>query len=172
MSKERTLSRLEEAWQAFLKSFEGSSDSALFQAGVCGQWSIRDLMAHVTTWEEETLKALPIIIEGKSPPKYVTYGGIDAFNALQYEKKRNLSLDKVRKELTSTHKRLAAFLSGLPETAFTPRLVRRLSIDTYKHYREHTEQIGEWRKRERKVTMVKTRKQLGLRPFTQKRKGG
>jgi len=145
VSKERILSRLEQAWQAFLESFADLPESALFEVGVCGQWSIRDLMAHVTTWEEETLKALPIIIEGKSPPKYATYGGIDAFNTLQYEKKRNLSLGQVKKDLILTHQRLVYFLKDVPETAFTPRLVRRLGIDTYRHYREHTEQIGKWR---------------------------
>lgn len=146
MSKEQVLSRLEQEWQAFLKSVEGLPESALLEAGVCGEWSIRDLMAHVPTWEEETLRALPLVLEGKRLPRYsVLYGGIDAFNALQHEKKQSLSLAQVRRDLASTHKRLVAFLSDLPETAFTPRMVRRLGIDTYKHYREHRGQIEEWR---------------------------
>jgi hypothetical protein len=137
---------LEQEWQAFLKSFADLPKTDLLEAGVCGEWSIRDLMAHVTTWEEETLEALPLILEGKRTPKYSTkYGGVDAFNALQYEKKHSLSLAQVRRDLASTHKRLVAFLSDLPETAFTPRLVRRLGIDTYKHYQEHREQIEGWR---------------------------
>ena len=146
MSKEQVLHRLEQEWQAFLKSVEGLPESVLLEAGVCGEWSIRDLMAHVPTWEEETLKALPLILEGKRTPKYSTlYGGIDAFNALQHTRKKSLSLAQVKKELKSTHQRLAAFLANLPETAFTPRLVRRLGIDTYRHYREHREQIEGWR---------------------------
>ena len=93
-------------------------------------------------------RQLPLILEGKRTPKYSTnYGGIDAFNALQHEKKQSLSLAQVRRDLASTHKRLVAFLSDLPETAFTPRFNRRLGIDTYKHYREHRKQIEEWRGR-------------------------
>jgi len=148
MGKAQALRRLEQEWQAFLKSVEDLPKTALLGKGVCGEWSIRDLMAHVTTWEEETLKALPLILEGKRTPKYSTnYGGIDAFNALQHEKKQSLSLAQVRRDLASTHQRLVAFLSNLPETAFTLRLVRRLGIDTYKHYREHREQIEGWRGR-------------------------
>jgi len=146
MGKAQALSRLEQEWQAFLKSIEDLPESDLLEAGVCGDWSVRDLMAHVTTWEEETLRALPLVLEGKRLPRYsVLYGGIDAFNALQHEKKQSLSLAQVRRDLASTHKRLVAFLSDLPETAFTPRFIRRLGIDTYKHYREHHEQIAGWR---------------------------
>lgn len=147
MSKERVLIKLEREWQAFLKSLEGLPESALLKPGVCGDWSIRDIMAHATTWEEETLTILPLILEGKRLPKYsVLYGSVDAFNALQWEKKRGLSLAQVRKDLAATHKRLVSYLSGLPETAFTPRLVRRLGLDTYNHYREHGEQIEGRRK--------------------------
>ena len=147
MSKEQVLHRLEQEWQAFLKSVEGLPESVLLEAGVCGEWSIRDLMAHVPTWEEETLRALPLIQKGKRTPKYSTlYGGIDAFNALQHTRKKSLSLAQVKRDLKSTHKRLEAFLADLPETAFTYRLVRRLGLDTYNHYREHREQIEEGRK--------------------------
>ncbi len=131
-----------------MKSFEDLPESALFEAGVCGEWSIRDILAHVTTWEEETLEALPLILEGKRLPRYsIKYGGVDAFNELQYKKKKSLPLARVRKELASTHKRLVDYLSDLPETAFTPRFIRRLRLDTCNHYREHTKQIGEWRRR-------------------------
>jgi hypothetical protein len=148
VSKERVLSRLEHDWQAFLKSFEGLPEEVFFEAGVCGEWSIRDIMAHVTTWEEEALKNLPLILERKRTPRYAAlYGGIDAFNSLQQDKKRNLSLSQIKKDLISTHQRLIAFLSDLPESAFTTRFTHRLSIDTYKHYREHTEQIEQWKRK-------------------------
>ena len=109
MSKESVLGRLEQSWQAFLKSFAGLPEPALFEEGVCGEWSIRDIMAHITTWEEETLEALPLILENKRLPRYSTkYGSVDAFNALHWEKKKKLSFSQVRKDLASTHKRLMA----------------------------------------------------------------
>ena len=116
---------------------------------MAGHWSVRDVLAHVTTWEEEALKALSLILEGKSLPRYsTTYGGIDAFNAREQARKRGLSLDHVRGELAATHRRLLAFLSDIPErdSATERRLLRRIRLDTYSHYREHTAQIAAWRR--------------------------
>ena len=49
---------------------------------MAGGWSIKDIIAHVTTWEGEALTHLPRILAGEKSPRYsVTYGGIDAFNA-------------------------------------------------------------------------------------------
>ena len=40
------------------------------QSGVTGDWSVCDILAHVTTWEQEALKYLPTILEGSTPPRY------------------------------------------------------------------------------------------------------
>jgi hypothetical protein len=64
------------------------SDTQLVEPGVTGAWSVRDILAHVSRWEEEALKYLPLILEGGKPPRYsVSYGGIDAFNARMTEQK-------------------------------------------------------------------------------------
>ena len=69
----------------------------MMEPGVTGAWSVRDTLAHVTSWEEEALKHLPLILKGGTPPRYsVHHGGIDAFNARMTEQKRNLSLSEVR----------------------------------------------------------------------------
>ena len=90
---------LEKRWRAFRESYAGLSDSQLTEAGVTGKWSVKDIIAHVTWWEEEALKHLPLIIKGGRPQRYsVKYGGIDAFNALTTEQKRDLSLAEVLKQ--------------------------------------------------------------------------
>ena len=138
------LDRLEREWKMFLQSFEGLPDNVLMEPGAVGHWSVRDVLAHVTTWEEESLKALPLILNDELLPRY---GGIDAFNAREQERKRNLSLEQVKKELAATHQNLIAFLEKAPDSAFTTgsRFLRRLRLDTYNHYREHATQIIAWR---------------------------
>ena len=79
--KQRLLRRLDKAWTALKESYAGLSDPRLTEAGVTGDWSVKDILAHVTTWEAEALKHLPLILAGGRPPRYVRYGGIDAFNA-------------------------------------------------------------------------------------------
>src|SRR5213592_5082072 len=77
--REELLKRLHRAWEAFHESYAGLSDPDLLKAGVTGTWSVKDIIAHVTWWEEEALTHLPVILAGGRPPRYsVTYGGIDA----------------------------------------------------------------------------------------------
>jgi len=57
------LKRLEEEWRGFQESYAGLSDSQLMKSGVTGDWSVRDILAHVTAWEQEVLKHLPTILK-------------------------------------------------------------------------------------------------------------
>lgn len=147
MDRQRLLRRLDKAWAALRESYVGLSDSQLTEPGVTGDWSVKDILAHVTTWEGEALKHLPLIIAGGRPPRYVRYGGIDAFNAKTTEEKRGLSLPEVLRQLDDTHGRLIDFVQRTPEAQFTrdTRFRRRLRLDTYSHYPKHAVAIREWR---------------------------
>ena len=150
MNRQQLLDRLDKAWAAFKESYAGLTGSQLSEPGVMGDWSVKDILAHVTTWEEEALKVLPLILRGGSPPRYSDlYGGIDAFNALTAEMKRGLSLSEVMRQLEETHRRLIEYTQSVPEEQFTreTRFRRRLRLDTYSHYPEHTKAIREWRER-------------------------
>src|SRR5512133_2687563 len=111
MKRQHVLERLDVAWIDFERSYAGLSDSELMIPGVTGQWSVRDIIAHVTWWEEEALKHLPLVRKSGRPPRYsVTYGGIDAFNALMTEKRRGLSLAEVLRQHDEVHERLVAYI--------------------------------------------------------------
>src|ERR1700681_650752 len=104
---------------AFKGSYTGLSDLCLMEHGVTGNWSVRDIVAHVTTWDEEALKHLPLILEGGKPPRYsVTHGGIDAFNAVMTERKKGLSLSEVLTQLDETHSQLIDLIQNTSEDQF------------------------------------------------------
>lgn|SRR5262249_32939886 len=148
MTRERLLRQLDKAWLAFKESYAGLADSQLMEPGVTGEWSVRDILAHITTWEEEALKYLPLILEGVRPPRYSTkYGGIDAFNALMTKQKAGLSLSDVLNQLDEIHGRLLDYVRQAPEEQFTveTRFRRRLRLDTYSHYPKHAKAIRNWR---------------------------
>ncbi|MEJ2555789.1 MAG: ClbS/DfsB family four-helix bundle protein [Anaerolineae bacterium] len=149
MDKSQLLKRLDKAWEAFNASYASLSDSELMEPGVTGDWSVRDIIAHVTWWEEEALTHLPLILAGGKPPRYsVTYGGIDAFNAQMAEQKKKLSLSEVLRQRDDTHRRLIDFIQSAPGDQFIreTRFRRRLRLDTYSHYPKHAEAIWNWRK--------------------------
>ncbi|MCL7455142.1 MAG: hypothetical protein M8467_19060, partial [Anaerolineae bacterium] len=91
-----------------------------------------------------------VILAGGRPPRYsVTHGGIDAFNARMMAHKKHLTLVEVLKERDDTHRRLVEYLQSVPEEqlAQETRFRRRLRLDTYGHYRLHTEAIRAWREK-------------------------
>jgi hypothetical protein len=148
--RQQLLKRLDKAWCAFKESYAGLSDPELLESGVTGAWSVRDIIAHVTTWEEEALKHLPLTLVGGMPPRYsVTYGGINAFNAKTTEQKGNLSLSEVLRQHDEIHHRLIEFIGSAPEDQLgsDARFRRRLRLDTYRHYPKHGEAIRKWRER-------------------------
>ena len=148
MNHGKLLKRLDKAWVAFKESYAGLPEVQLMEPGVTGRWSIRDIIAHVTTWEEEALEHLPAILAGRRPPRYsVKYGGIDAFNALMTKRKEDLSLAEVLRQLDDTHQRLIDLIERAPEDQLIreTRFRRRLRLDTYGHYPKHCEAIRRWR---------------------------
>ena len=151
MNQGQLLTRLEKAWREFLESHTGLSDLQMMKSGVTGNWSVRDILVHVTTWEKEALKHLPTILKGGKPERYsVTHGGINAFNGIMTERKKGLTLAEVRRELEDTHRRLIRFIESVPEEQFrteTP-FRHRLRLDTYSHYPKHAEAIRRWRKQQ------------------------
>jgi hypothetical protein len=150
MTKEQLLKKLDAAWMDFNESYAGLSESEVLEPGVTGNWSVKDIIAHVTWWDEEAIKHLPIILKGVRPPRYsVKYGGIDAFNAIMTERKKDLSLAEVLRERDETHRRLVAYIKTLPEEQFKTetRVRRRIRLDCYSHYRIHAKAIKKWRER-------------------------
>jgi len=150
MKRKQLLKKLDTAWAEFKESYAGLSESQMTGARIRNDWTVKDILAHVTTWEAEALKHLPLIVVGETPPRYSTrYGGLDAFNDLMTGRKRDLSLAEVTRQLDETHRRLIDYLQQIPEEqiAQATRFRHRLRLDTYSHYPLHTKMIREWRER-------------------------
>lgn len=150
MKTSQVLARLDSAWTDFEQSYAGLTDAQLVIPDVTGAWSVRDIIAHVTWWEEEALAHLPLVREGGRPPRYsVKYGGIDAFNALMTRQRAHLSLADVLRQHDEVHERLIAYVSAAPEELFAreTRFRRRLRLDTFAHYPIHARAVREWRRR-------------------------
>lgn len=151
MTNEQVCQRIARAWTDFEESWAGLSDGQLLLPGVTGDWSVRDIIAHVTWWEEEALTHLPVVRAGRRPSRYsVKYGGIDAFNALMTDRRRHLSLAEVKRHADEVHECLLRYVADSPAELFAreTRFRRRLRLDTYGHYPIHARAIRAWRARE------------------------
>jgi hypothetical protein len=150
MNRQQLLGKLEQAWADFQESYAGLSAAQLSEPGVVGDWSVKDIIAHVTWWEEEALKHLPLIVKGGRPPTYAArYGGIDAFNAQMAERRSGQPLADILQRQGAIHQQLIDYIQGVPEEQMTreTRFRRRLRLDSYSHYPLHAQAIREWRGR-------------------------
>ena len=148
MDKQMLLSKIQRAWESLGDAYAGLSPVELETPSAVGAWSVKDILAHVTTWEEEALKNLPLILEGKRTGRYKDlYGGIDAFNDQMVERKRALPLAEVLQQLETTHHRLMEYIAAAPDTEFLTetRFRRRIRWDSYSHYPHHEKTIRDWR---------------------------
>jgi hypothetical protein len=145
---EQVLERLDKAWKEFEASYEALTEEQLLTPNVTGAWSVRDIIAHVTWWEEEGLKHLPLVLEGGKPERYSDkYGGIDDFNAIMTVKRSSLTLAEVLKMHDDVHAELVEYVRNAPEDLYASetRFRRRLRLDTFGHYPGHTQAIRKWR---------------------------
>lgn len=148
MDKSELLGRIDRAWTGFTDSIAGLSDAQMTDTKVTSIWTVKDIVAHVTWWEEEALKYLPLLAMGGRPPKYSQmYGGLDAFNALMTEERRRLPLAQVLAQSRSVHERLVAYVASAPDelTVSDTPFRKRLRLDTYGHYPLHAKALRAWR---------------------------
>ncbi|HYT29616.1 MAG TPA: DinB family protein, partial [Actinomycetota bacterium] len=66
-----------------------------------GDWSAKDLLGHITAWEEVALERLRSARSGRPLPAFPT-GGVDRFNADRVAADRQRSLGEVRSRAERT----------------------------------------------------------------------
>lgn len=148
MTHEEILAQEAAAWQALMAAVEGLSDADWLAPGAAGAWTLKNVAAHLCSWQEETLIVLPdmarqIIAGVKEPRRY----DIDAWNAAQYAQRQDQPLAEVRDKLMTTRAALLAMIQRIPaEWLANYKFMRNwIAAVTYEHYAEHTEMIHAWR---------------------------
>ncbi|HEX2267499.1 MAG TPA: DinB family protein [Actinomycetota bacterium] len=88
-----------------------------------GEWSAKDLIGHIATWEEMALRSLDEWRRREIPwveQEHGPFGGpgneaVDAINAQAVEEKRRLSLNDVRRGAQEIHQRLVTEITALSD---------------------------------------------------------
>ena len=152
MSRDRLLKTLDGEFASFLDIIDGLSDERMTQVWY-GEWSVRDILAHIVGWHREEAGMLERMARGERPVPEGTdnpYSVGDAWNARFVERWQTASPATIVVELKASKDAYVAAARQLPEERFQEgrtayRLLREGCID---HYCSHAADIGEWRKRE------------------------
>jgi hypothetical protein len=117
-TREEAVRTLQEGQQQVDVLLEGLTEDQLTRARSIGggDWSAKDLIAHLETWETFALVALGQWRRGERPWIEGTFAaptGVDDINAVMVDQKRSLSLDDVLRDADRTHGELIEELNRM-----------------------------------------------------------
>jgi hypothetical protein len=142
MDKQQMIEKLAREWDALVETVCRVPEGALETPGVGGSWSVKDVLGHITVWEEETIKAAEAGRKGLDLP---SYGDTDEWNERDVIKRRARPTHATLVEMGAVHQRFVSWLEGLPDDAFgDPELVATVDGESAEHYRDHRGDIQRW----------------------------
>lgn len=150
MGRDDVLRTLDSEFDALLQTVAGLGDEQMNRVWF-GDWSLRDILAHIAGWHREMVGALERITRGERPvPEGVDYSDADSWNARFAEAALATAPAAMIGELKASKEAFVAAARNVPEDRFEEgktayRILHTTGID---HYREHTPPIQEWRQRE------------------------
>ena len=142
-----------------LQALEGLPPEAWETGGVCGVWSVKDIVAHLASYEQLLVEVLATLLEPGPTPyrdEFVAPGG--GFNDRQVALRAAHGAEEVLAEYRDANARVAGLLARLPaetlrEPGTLPWYGGEYALDDflvymyYGHKREHCAQIAVYRDR-------------------------
>ena len=118
MSKSQLLNNLQEEnkqWEVLLAQI---GEARMEQPGVAGDWTIKDIVAHLTGWRRRTVLRLQAAQRGEENPPMPWPAHLqtdDEINAWIYETNRNRPVREVLNDSRQIFQQLVAAIEALPE---------------------------------------------------------
>jgi hypothetical protein len=140
-----------------LYTLEGLPDDGQDLPGACGVWSVKDIFAHLASYELVLVDVLSSLAgEGETPHLDRFIGLGDAFNDAEVDARRGRAMAEVLAELNDAHERTLALAGQVsPEVLRQPGTIpwygMEYAIDDlivyqyYGHKREHAAQVDHFR---------------------------
>jgi hypothetical protein len=147
--REEVRSLLEQAHDELLAAIDGLTPEQM-NIPVFADWSVKDILAHIVSWEEYTLLDFQRVARGHMPAlASFKQQDVDSFNSLVMSLRRNFPLDQVMEELEANRKATIAALVTLPDERLAQGQFARIwATITAGHDHEHAEDIRKWRQKE------------------------
>ena len=144
----------------------GLTEEQMVQGGVEGEWSIKDILAHLTFWERRMLYLIDTAARGERPQSLVgddedRDARIDRLNQENFVANQDRPLSEVLADYQRTFELVLEMLGTLSDEDLSDsgRIAQMLggsvseliAGDTYEHYQEHGKAIRAWYERQEQV---------------------
>lgn len=140
------LRNVHESWHKFLLALSGMPDDFMVVEKSIGLWSVKDIMGHITSWEEIYIEAAREYLGGKVPAVFDLDWEAegDDLNATLAAERADISLPLTWRNLCQTHRLLVRALST-PEVVAEPDMAALAGEITWKHYEHHAAKVRGYR---------------------------
>lgn len=159
LTKADILERIEVERRRLEANLDTLSEEQMVQPGVVGEWSVKDVVAHLFDWEQRFVGWYEAGLRGEvpeTPAPGLTWGQLDILNRQIFEQHRDRSLDDVMAEFRSSYERTLKTVESIPaeDMSITGRyawlgkgnLAGYILANTASHYRWAKTLIRKWMK--------------------------
>ncbi len=86
-------------------------------------WTVREILAHLSGWDDATIAFIRAILEGGQPGLTLAAQGIDVYNAETVSTREGLDYDHIYREYLETRRALLDLIRQMPEDLVTQQYV-------------------------------------------------
>ena len=144
------LTELLETRRAFIAALDDIEPALATAPGLVGEWSARELVAHMGFWCEHASRAVDLAAQGRMDDFYEVGFDVDARNSAVARGARQADYGAARLREESSHAARADRVSRLDPARLGVRFKFGATLDEVvrengpDHYREHTDHIRAW----------------------------
>lgn len=93
MTRDEVINSMLENHQEFQRVLALLSEEQITQVKVTDEWTVRDVIAHITAWNLEDIESIDDILAGRKPQNVENKG--DEFNRQEINRRQDLSMDQM-----------------------------------------------------------------------------
>ncbi len=156
MHRDEILKTLRDSRANMEAALAGLSDAQLTDPGAMGEWSVKDILSHLTAWEAEAVTVLAKAKQGRKPGRIPWADAeVDALNATWYKENRSRPLDRVLADFRGVRAQMLRQVESFtdqdlvePRPWFENRaLLEMIKAETFEHEAEHLPHVLAWRRK-------------------------
>ena len=153
--KRALLAELDTEWANIERICAGLNAADMVKPGAEGEWSVKDILAHLAAWDKYLLDRLSYIMTGKPPlyPVMTTWDDVHRFNARVYAENKDRPLTSVVIEFRNLYRDVMTVLETMDESLLDQpydydfpddklTLLQLIRANTCNHYRQHCPGLG------------------------------
>jgi len=156
LSKTKLLETIAAEYARLYDSLSKLTDEQMTSSGVQDDWSGKDILAHIASWERLATDRLAAAYSDSAIryPIINNWEGVHAFNATCYQENYHKPLAVIRKESLGTHHNFLTITRKLDDDFIEKSLpfdwadgmtvFELIAANSYWHYKEHYEALEIW----------------------------